>query len=701
GSALAQVYNHLIMPLANRRDKYTQVLWGIRDFEHRFGRKPEGMWLPETAVDLESLSIMAELGIKFTVLAPHQASRVRRIIGRGGWRDVSGSRIDPKQPYLVRLPDGREINVFFYDGPVSQAVAFENLLVRGEILVERLFSVFTAEEEPQLVHIATDGETYGHHHRHGDMALAYAIHHIESNGVARLTNYGQFLEMFPPSQLVTIFENTSWSCGHGVERWRSNCGCQTGGQPDWNQEWRGPLRNSLDWLRDSVAPLYETMGRHYLKDPWAARDDYIDVILDRDADSLERYFGKHASHQLSAEERTEALKLLELQRHAMLMYTSCGWFFSELSGIETVQVLQYAGRVIQLAQELFGGTQEEQFLQRLAAAKSNLPEIGDGRRIYEMFVRPATIDLLDVGAHYAVSSIFNGYDQQARVYCYDVEREEYRFSEVGRTRLALGRASITSVITRESRDFSFAALHLGGHNVSAGLSEEMSDEAFAKLQSELEGASSRADLPELVRIIDRHFGQATYSLKSLFRGEQRKIMGIIMASSLAETESMYRHVYENQAPLMRFLRDLSTPIPKVFVAAAEFVLNADLRDALRDEMPAPERIRFILNEARNWQVELDAEGLSFSLKQTLEDLARELRHEPLDLPLLRRLETLAGLAVILPFEVDLWTPQNTYYGLLRSLYPQMCGQALEGDEIAQTWLEHFRSLGEKLSILVE
>lgn len=362
GSALAQAYNHMILPLANRRDRYTQIFWGIKHFVHRFSRPPEGMWLPETAVDLASLDILAEHGIRFTILAPHQASRLRKIGGRA-WRDVSGARIDPTMPYKLRLPSGRTINLFFYDGSISRAVAFEGLLARGENLAHRLLDAFSeARTWPQLIHIATDGETYGHHHRHGDIALAYALHYIESNNLAHITNYGEYLEQHPPTHQVEIFEKTSWSCGHGVDRWWTDCGCNSGTHPGWNQAWRTPLRNALDWLRDTLAPQYEEKARACLKDPWAARDDYIEVILDRSPENLDQFLANHAARKLNDAEKITVLKLLELQRHTMLMYTSCGWFFDDLSGIETVQVIQYAGRAIQLAQELFGEGIESQFL---------------------------------------------------------------------------------------------------------------------------------------------------------------------------------------------------------------------------------------------------------------------------------------------------------------------------------------------------
>ena len=391
GSAIAQAYNHVILPLASRKDKVTQVVWGIRDFERRFGRFPEGLWLPETAVDTESLEVLAEQGIRFTILAPHQADRARRI-GETSWHDVSGGRVNPRRPYGVCLPSGRSIVVFFYDGPVTRAVAFEQLLGSGELLADRLLGQFDADAsqtEDQLVHIATDGETYGHHHRFGDMALAFALHHLETQGGVRLTNYGEYLAAHSPVDEASILESTSWSCSHGVGRWKEDCGCRT--HPGTSQEWRAPLREALDALRDALAPFFEARASELFADPWAARDDYVQVVLDHEPATCDAFLRRHARRELPGAERIAAVELLELQRYALLMFTSCGWFFDDLAGLEGRQILQYAGRAIDLAERIggSGSSFEAPFLFSLARAKSNDPERGDGRQVYEDFVRPA------------------------------------------------------------------------------------------------------------------------------------------------------------------------------------------------------------------------------------------------------------------------------------------------------------------------
>jgi alpha-amylase/alpha-mannosidase (GH57 family) len=699
GSAIAQAHNHMILPLANNRDKRTQVLWGIRDFEHRFGREPEGMWLPETAVDLTSLDIMAGEGIRYAILEPHQAHRVRKK-GSREWQDVTGGRIDPKSPYRLRLPSGRTIAVFFYDGPVSRAVAFEGLLNNGEVFANRILGAFPEGRGSryQLVHIATDGESYGHHHAHGEMALSYAIHHIESNGLARVTNYGEFLEKHPPAHEVEIYEFTSWSCAHGVERWRSNCGCNSGGRAEWNQEWRRPLREALDWLREKLAKEYEERGRSFLRDPWSARDEYIGILLDRSPDSRGRFFRKHAVRDLSAEEETAALKLLELQRHAMLMYTSCGWFFDEISGIETTQVLQYAGRAVQLARELWEDGIEDRFLSLLEYAKSNLPEHGDGRRIYEKFVKPAMVDLHKVGAHYAVSSLFESYEEQSRIFCYQVDREEYRLLPAGKKRLALGRARITSEITRESADVTFGVLHFGDHNVSGGIREFQGTESYESLAAEMSEIFASADFPEIIRAVDRNFGAGVYSLKLLFRDEQRKILDMILAATMTDIDGVYRQLYMQNASLMRFLSDIGYPASKSFHAAAELALNGELKRAFQAEPLDIDAIRGTLYEAEMVKITLDGAGLGYTLRKTIERMMLAFHENPDDVVLLAQIDAAVEMGTSLPFEVTFWKTQNLYWEMRETVFTGYRSRAALGDEAAGEWIRHFTALGTKLSV---
>jgi alpha-amylase/alpha-mannosidase (GH57 family) len=697
GSALAQAYNHVIMPLANRRDKETQILWGLRDFEKRFGRKPEGMWLPEAAVDLETLEILAEHGIRFTILAPRQARRVRLLGGRA-WRDVSGGRIDPSMAYRQRLASGRQIDIFFYDGPISQAVAFEGLLDKGEYLAGRLMSGYSESRSwPQLVHIATDGETYGHHHPHGDMALASALRHIESNNLAKITNYAQFLELHPPTHEVEIFENSSWSCVHGIERWKSHCGCNSGGHPGWTQEWRGPLREALDWLRDALVPRFEAKGAEFFDDPWTTRNDYIDVILDRGGETAAAFFGRHSRGNLASGEKIEALKLLELQRHAMLMYTSCGWFFDELSGIETAQVIQYAGRALQLSNDLFRNGLEPEFLNRLEKAKGNLPEQRDGRLIYEKFVRPMSVNLEKAAAHYAVSSLFEDYGDHTRIFCYEVVREDHKLMQAGKVHLHVGRVKITSQITLEFEEFTFGVIHLGDHSISGGIRPFRHEDAYQSLLKEVSHTFDAGDLPELIREVDKNFGLGTYSLKLLFRDQQRKILRQVLEGTLAEADALYRRFYEEHALLFRSVTEYGLPLPRRLTMAAEFVLNSDMQRAFESQELDRGRIDSLLMEAQRAGITLDSTRLEFVLRRRVEELIDALREQPEDLAGLRRVDLILDLAGSLPFKINLWKPQNIYYEMARKLAPQLAAKA-SGSEEEKDWFLHFSSVGDKLRV---
>lgn len=697
GSAIAQGYNHMILPLANQRDKVTQIKWGIEDFKHRFKRKPEGMWLPETAVNTETLEVLAENGILFTILAPRQAKRVRRRGGRK-WVDVTGDRIDPSRAYLVQLLSRKTINVFFYDGPISQAVAFERLLDNGEHFADRLTSGFSDTRTwTQLVHIATDGESYGHHHKHGEMALSYALKKIDAEKDTQLTNYGQFLEQFPPDHFAEIVDDSSWSCVHGIERWRSNCGCNSGGHPEWNQEWRAPLRAALDWLRDTLVKVYEEHAGPLLKSPWDARNDYIRVILDRSNESVMAFFRQHATHELNPQEQVKALKLLEMQRHTMLMYTSCGWFFDELSGIETVQVIHYAGRAIRLAQECTGGSFEPEFLQRLSAAKSNLPDKGNGAQMYENWVRPAYVDMSKVAAHYAISSLFENYEPEAQIYCYDVDRHDFSIDVEGKLRLATGSARFSSKITHEADDFSFAVLHLGDHNLLGGV-RPGAPEKDAGERTKLKELFSHADTAEIIRDLDADFDKKTFTLKSLFHDEQRKITRQILNESIDTTEAAYRSIYQTNAPLIRFLRGLGIPVPRSLMFAAQVALNSQLREAFEQSDPDAEKIQGLLREAVDSKIELDATTLEFAVRRKLESQATQFAEHPDSPEAVHRFKKLLDIALALPFPVVLLEVQNISYASLVKALDDCRAANRESDPAKKTFLSDLCALREGLKI---
>lgn len=665
GSALSQAYNHMILPLANSRDKRTQILWGVRDFETRFNRRPDGMWLPEAAVDLETLDLLAEQGIRFTVLAPSQANRVRPLAG-GEWQEVSNGRIDPTAVYLQRLPSGRTINLFFYDGPISRAIAFEDLLTQGENLANRLVGAFIdTRTHSQIVHIATDGETYGHHRVHGDMGLAYAIDYIQRNKLASITNYAEYLHRHPPVMEVEIFENSSWSCVHGVERWRSDCGCNSGMKPGWHQQWRAPLRDALDWLRDQLAGFFEREAALLLTDPWDARDDYIEVILDRSEASVDTLLRRHAARTLNEEECVRVLCLLEMQRQAMLMYTSCGWFFDELSGIETVQVLQYASRAMQLSEEVFGLALECQFLERLEKAPSNLPELRNGRLIYEKYVAPSRVGLEHVAAHYAVSVLFTPVEGLAHIYSHEVEESDHRLLQDGKTKLAAGRIRVRSNVTGQSQEFAYVSVHLGDQNLSGGLLPGTAAADALALFDEIEGCFWKGDVPQLLRLMDLRF-PVPVGLRRLFRDEQRRIVNDILEQALGEAASLYRSFYNQYGSLARFLNDLSFPIPKRFQMAVEFTLQQDLLDELSMERLDSSRVAQLLDQARRTGILIDHVTLEFALRRNLDCLARNWVESPFDAARMELLDQALQVLPVVPFQVSLWTVQNAVEAAIRT-----------------------------------
>jgi len=700
GCSLAQCYNHMIMPLANRRDKRTQVIWGIKDFEYRFERKPEGMWLPETAVDLETLDILAELGIKFTILAPAQAKQIRKI-GADEWINVSGAKVDPKRPYLCKLSSGRTIALFFYDGPIAQEIAFAKLLENGEAFAKRLISVFAENgDDSSLVHIATDGESYGHHHRFGDMALSYCLYSIESNKEIKLTVYGEYLEKNPVAYEVEIFENSSWSCFHGIERWRGDCGCNSGTHKDWHQKWRAPLRGALDWLRDNLSEVYEKQALRLINNPWAARDEYIKVILDRRPQILEQFFTSQGADKLSKDNKVKLLKLLEMQRHAMLMYTSCGWFFDEISGLETVQILQYAARAIQLAKETSEVSLEEAFINLLERVPSNIPDFNNGAKVYELLVKPVRVDLLRVGIHYAISSLFEEFKEESQIYCYTVKRRINDILELGKQRLSLGRVGIHSNITGEENEISFAVLHFGDHNLIGAAREFIGAEGFAQMHKEIGESFMQGEMQEVVRLFDKHFGQASCSLWHLFKDEQRKVIRKIFDSALKEIDISFRQIYEHYASIMQATEKLGMPLPKPFLSAAEFVLNVDIRDLLESEQLDLNKLRKLANAINRFSISLDKSTLAYISSKKINTLMEQFLKNPEDFLLLEQIVGILRETEILSLDLNLWKAQNVYFSLSKQIYPSMCQRAEKGDEEKKKWIENFHNISDYLKVKI-
>lgn len=665
GSAMAQAYNHMIMPLASPRDLQTQVRWGIADFRRRFGRDPEGMWLPECAVNTETLEALAAEGVAFTVLAPHQA-RAWRPPG-GEWRTSS---VDPGRAYKCALPSGRSIDLFFYDGATAQAVAFERLLVDGHHIVARMTNRGDVEGGgPTLCHIATDGETYGHHHRYGDMALAWALARVESgwNGT-RLTNYGEFRHLVPARWEVQIVENSSWSCAHGISRWRDDCGCNSGGRPGWNQRWRRPLRDALDWLRVQADRALESAGASLFVDPWAARDAYVDVVIappGAGAEARAQFLARHASRELTTEERVQALSLMEMARHAMLMYTSCGWFFDELSGIETVQCMQYAARVAELIESAAGTRVEAELVDRLSVAQSNLPEEGDGKKVWAQRVGPARIDPAKVAAHVAVHTLVaSGVDVSG----FTVELASAIERRSGRARMVAATLRVGSALTESETRWCFAGLYLGEQHVTGGVRPALAADAWATVIAELTASFQTADVFEAQRVIDRHFPGSQLSLGALLPGSRERVLAAVLGEALDTAARQLDEAYDQQAPLIRWLVARELPVPEVLHAVATGTLRRRVLANLAADNASFPVLRDQLAEASDVKVNLDTAEIALAASESLRRLTdRVAAGGELDGPVLETVAAAAEIAVQMKSSVDLWFAQNTTWRLLERL----------------------------------
>jgi len=643
GNAIAQAYSHLIMPLANQRDKVTQVKWGLEEFKFRFNRSPESIWLPETACNEATLEVLVDEGIRFIILEPHQASSIRPL-GHHDWQDVSSGSIDPKRVYryFLKRDPHQFIDIFFFDGPISKDIGFSNLAFDAKIFAERLTqSVDRNAESDQLIHVATDGETYGHHKAFGERALAYLMHKETAHHDVRVVNYGEFLAKNPPQYEVKLKEGkdglgTSWSCEHGVGRWVENCGCRGGGPASWTQHWRKPLREALDWLRDELVKVYDEIGNQYLKDPWEARNRYIRVVLNRSNEHVNKFIADHARIPDDSGATSTCLKLLEMQRHAMLMYTSCGWFFTELSGIETVQIMQYAARAIQLACELTGKSLEDEFLARLASAKSNVAEFKDGRGVYEKLIKPSFVTLKHVAAFYAITSLFDE-DETHRdefdLYCFRLKILHYRTESFGNLRLTYGRVTVKSKLTWEEKDFVFTVLQFGLYDFRCSVKDFTDEAGLENETSDLSASLHSLDLVELLRKIDSYFGDTNFSLRDLPYPQRHKIVSTLSKEAIEKISSAYETLYDENSKMNQIYRAISLPIPDEIRFAVQHTLGKQLEAQLKKLSAAgfqakkAQSVSRVIETARSLGVEIKSEHVTRLLSLELANKAHLLSEQ--------------------------------------------------------------------------
>lgn len=708
GNALAQVYNHMIMPLANAHDKETQVKWGIRDFEYRFGRKPEGIWLAETAVDDATLKVLVDNGIKFTILSPYQALKIRKT-GDKEWQDVSWGNIDPARSYKYTLKGDskKSIALFFYDGAISKSVAFDELLKDGNRFIKRLKEgVSETRNYPQLVNIATDGESYGHHTKFGDMALSYVLKIKAEDEGFKITNYAEYLDKYESDYEVDIKQASSWSCFHGVGRWKEDCGCSTGGHPGWNQKWREPLRNALDYLRDELAKVFEAEGLKYFNDnPWAIRNKYIDVILDRNYVTIRKFQKENFKPDLTEEQKVKGMELLEIQRQAMLMYTSCGWFFSEISGIETVQIMKYAARAMQLVARFTNEDFETHFKDILSQAKSNIAEFGTGKDIYERFVKPSVVTAKQIACLWAISSLYQDFEDEEDVYCYTVKRHSYQKVQKGSSNFLVGHIEISSKVTLQKADLMFALMQYAGGDFHCAIKEFSNDAEFNELQATLIKTFALNPITEIIRTLDEKFGKEYFTLKDIFIEERKKILQILLKDQLEKFGNTYKEMYDQGKGSIYHMQNLGLEIPKEFKISAEYALSHRYNDLLAGsdgfvEDPIVQQIKDINYEAKRMNIDIDKTPSNKNFaKRIITNLNRltksfEIQQADTIIELFEMIEKL-------DLQIDISEAQNIYYN---KIYHRI-GDILENNEKEPRdkdikFIKLLLNIGEKLNINV-
>ena len=708
GNAIAQVYNHMIMPLANEHDKETQIKWGVTDFEYRFGRKPEGIWLAETAVDDDTLRLCEENGIKFTVLSPYQALKIRKE-GTNNWQDVSWGNIDPARSYryYIKSAPGKFIDLFFYDGAISQSVAFDELLKDGNKFIKRLKEgISNLRDYPQLVHIATDGESYGHHTKFGDMALAYVLKIKAEEEGFKITNYGEYLEKYRSNYEVDIKQASSWSCFHGVGRWKEDCGCSTGGHPGWNQKWRKPLRNALDYLRDELIQVFEQEGEKYFENVWDVRNKYISVILDRSRINVEKFQRENFRPNLSDEDKVRAMELLEIQRQAMLMYTSCGWFFSEISGIETVQIMKYAARAMQVAARFTNKNLEEKFLEILSEAKSNIPENGTGKDIFEKYVRPSVITLKQIASLWAITSLYQDIDDEENVYCYIVKREDYQKVQKGNSTLLLGHIEIQSRVTLQKSNLMFALMQYAGGDFHCAIKEYSDAESYTKLKQNLTTTFLLNPLTEIIRSLDESFGKEYFTLKDIFIEERRKILEILIQNKMRKYAQIYQEMYDEGKGSIYQMQNLGLAVPEEFKIAARYSLSKKFNDLVIGaggfvDPSIIQEIAGINFEAKALGIKLDKAQsnriFAKKIDQNISRLAYSLEIQQADV-----LMELFDYVEKLELEIDISEAQNTYYTRIYHRIGEiidLCQKSKRASE--KRFAQMLLDIGERLNINTE
>ncbi len=638
GNAIAQVYNHIIMPLASRRDQETQIRWGVHDFRRRFGREPEGIWLAETAINEVTLEMLIDFGFRFIILSPHQAGRVREISGKE-WLDVSSGNIMTGMPYRcfgARKKRGRKrfIDIFFYDAQLSTEVSFNHLCRSGDVFADAIASAYE-RTGGDLVTIATDGEIYGHHEPFADMALAYLIDKAAGERGIELTNFPAYLDTHQPTFEVQIKQGhkqqgTAWSCPHGVGRWQKNCGCSTDAPGGWNQEWRSPLRKGLDGLRDEIGARFEKEGAAILADPWKARNDYIELIDHRSSETAAAFVRDRASGELDDPAIARGVSLLEAQRNAMLMYTSCGWFFNDISGIETIQLMKYAARAAELAGNGDREKLESIILTELEKAESNIKMHGTGADLYRQEKKYSAVSDGFLAGQYVLTTHLDCPEATPDHFGYEFDIIENGGIEFDDESIRTGLFRMTSPFSMRSGLFGYALILGAPSRVVCMVREGISHEEYCSLRSRLDNLPEESDRTDIIRKFTELFGGHIFAMRDLFPEDREKILARLAARQVDGLEERLEQLYLEDRDMLRLFSETHLTAPPVISVPAETVLSRRLERELanweRKLDPAGLKgVKAILSEADFYGVSLDRTEVSRMFTELLTEALGGLR----------------------------------------------------------------------------
>ena len=740
GNAIAQIYNHVIMPLASRQDKIIEVAWAVSDFEANFGRKPEGIWLSETAVDTDTLEILADFGIKFTILSPNQAKQIRKISKSpesASWFDVSDGSINTRMPYICKLPNDSSISIFFYDDSLSNKVSFGDLLKDGETFAKNITGLPENKQElPEIISIASDGETYGHHHHFGEMALSYCLNYIESKKLAKITVFGEYLEKYPPLYEVRIIENSSWSCDHGICRWKQDCGCSTGSEqhPDWKQKWRTPLRESIDWLARMNSSIYIDEAQKYLK-PGIGNSDkavssFISIMDNRTSKSAEKFFSIFLKNPLEKTEGIIFLKLLEAYRQCLFMQSSDGWFFDDISRVEAIQILQHACRAMEILKDVTGRDLEPQFLKILKKAKSNLPEYGDGESVYWLYVKKASSDFIKISACLAleilvsdkkeIPGVYNIYNFEASEITYDrIQMHEYTF--------ITGSAAVISKLTLELKNVIFAAYRYKNKNIlnstnMAAFGKTVADDDIneilsigEQLRKLLESAdkqnnaddfldcdSASGGLSAIKDYLAKRFSGKLFTISDFLKDEQvdtvEKMIAVYnssiypqMANILNEYKEALNDFKENK--VLNYFMD------GIFPNVYEFFVEYKLYNIIKKPGLSKKDIFEMdwISEKIDILNLINTGSLGIILEKKLNETIESFSMETENMELLKNLADFFNIIAKLNIPINMWRSQNMIFEIKENIYPLKVIEARTSNK-SKAWLSYFEKVLDHLNV---